>query len=50
MAKTHGGDFVQTIFHRAIVQADTNLHAVNAQHGFQRIGHNDHRLWDKTAR
>ena len=33
-----GGDFVQGIFHGTVAQVVPMLHAVNTQHGLQRIG------------
>jgi hypothetical protein len=37
-ANRHGGDFVQGIFHGTVAQVVPMLHAVNTQHGLQRIG------------
>ena len=36
--QAHGGDFVQGIFHGTVAQVVPMLHAVNTQHGLQRIG------------
>lgn len=34
----HGFDFVQSVFHGRIAEVIKQLHAVNPQHGWQRIG------------